>query len=321
LTLYIEVENVPCELCGADEPELLFTARDTLCGIPGVFRIVRCQLCRLVYLNPRPKREMVGRLYPAHYYDLQRSPIWDPKSNATESWVRQTLRALYYRLAGRLSERVEELPVGRVLDVGCGDGSYLLRFKKRGWEVWGIDPSATAITRAGESGLNARLGELPEIQLPEAYFDLVLLRYTLENMHNPTEVLRAARRALRDDGKLFISAPSISCPAARALRQYSAYIDAPRHLFFFDRSTIESLLSKCHFRVVEAARIPCMGLFKDVFTRLTGGRFRRVFERTWVSWAVWITMAPWMLGLAWLGANRGNLELICEKRVNGGSST
>src|SRR5439155_21981766 len=136
---------------------------------------------------------------------------------------------------------------GRILACGGGNGNYLSRLKERGWEVWSLVTSDAAITRAHESGLNVRLGELPEVQLPEGYFDLILLRYTIENMHNPTEVLLAARRALHDNGKLFISAPSISCPVARALRQYSAYIDAPRHLFFFDPSTIESLLRKCRF--------------------------------------------------------------------------
>ena len=48
------MEYVKCNLCGSDRTKLLFTGRDRLYDIAGTFNLVRCQVCRLVYINPRP---------------------------------------------------------------------------------------------------------------------------------------------------------------------------------------------------------------------------------------------------------------------------
>ena len=64
----------------------------------------------------------------------------------------------------RLKER-KVLPwhgEGRLLDFGCGGGSYLERMHRQGWRVVGIDASAAAANRIRqELGLTALAGTLP----------------------------------------------------------------------------------------------------------------------------------------------------------------
>jgi len=62
-----ELELVTCPLCGSDQFEALFRARDLLYGVPGEFQIVRCKPCAHTYLNPRPTRDAIGDLYPNNY--------------------------------------------------------------------------------------------------------------------------------------------------------------------------------------------------------------------------------------------------------------
>lgn len=198
--------------------------------------------------------------------------------------------------------------------MGCGDGRYLAFFRDLGWEAYGVDPSPVAIARARTRGLNVSPpGELVATQFPAQYFDLVVLRYTIENMHHPRATLREVHRVLKDEGKLFVSAPSIASPVARVFKQYCAYVEAPRHLYFFTPATLPAMLDRAGFRVVEAVRVAWPAMFRDVVNRLTRGRYRRLLAHTWVSRGVWLAGVPPSLLLAYVGLNRGNMEIIAEK--------
>src|SRR5437667_455862 len=50
---------------------------------------------------------------------------------------------------------------GRLLDFGCGSGSFLLRMKQQGWKVTGLDISEAVVDRLrSQLGLHAFSGSL-----------------------------------------------------------------------------------------------------------------------------------------------------------------
>lgn len=306
------MEFVSCDLCGMDDTKLMFHARDTLLGGPERFAVVRCRNCGLAYLNPRPTRQAIGIYYPADYYDYLGS------SGITNASHRRTLKSLLYRLTGGIVGQIESLPPGTVLDVGCGDGRYMAFFRDLGWDAYGVEPSAAGVERARSRGVKVSTpGELLDAKLPAGHFDLVIMRYTIENIPNPSATLHEARRVLRDGGKLFVCAPSIESPVARVFKHYCAYIEAPRHLYFFSPRTLPAMLETNGFRVVKLAQVAWPALLRDVLDRVGAGRYRRLLARPWVSRAVWLTGAPLGLLLAYVGLNRGNLEIIAEKDMAG----
>ncbi len=295
-------EYVPCNLCEADDPRPRLQARDTLLGGSEVFTLVECRECGLVYLNPRPTQEAIGVYYHSRYFDAV-------GTGAVRScWMRFLLDRL-----GRLAGQIEELPPGTVLDVGCGQGAYLKFFQQRGWAVWGIDPSPLAVERARRRGLRAFQGEMESVPLPESAFDLVLMRYTIENMHDPAGALRQVRRVLRPRGKLFLAAPAIDAPLVRWLGEFSAYVDAPRHLYFFTAETLTRMLERAGFRVLAWASVPWLGVFHDVVARRARGRLRAWVRGKLSGRLLWGACLPASLALAVIGLNRGNIELIAEK--------
>ena len=78
-----------------------------------------------------------------------------------------------------------DLPPGRALDVGCGEGADVLWLAGRGWQVTGLDWSAVALGRAAEhaaaAGVTHRVewvqGDVDSWQPPEAAYDLVTAHY------------------------------------------------------------------------------------------------------------------------------------------------
>lgn len=84
---------------------------------------------------------------------------------------------------GALVAEVADLPAGRALDVGCGEGADAVWLASRGWQVTALDVSKVALERAvraaGDAGaevswLHAGLLEAP---LSPASFDLVSAQY------------------------------------------------------------------------------------------------------------------------------------------------
>src|SRR6476659_8644082 len=53
---------------------------------------------------------------------------------------------------GRLVVEVADLPPGRALDVGCGEGADAIWLARRGWRVAAIDVSTNALQRARAAG-------------------------------------------------------------------------------------------------------------------------------------------------------------------------
>ncbi len=299
-------EYVRCDLCGADDTELLFEAQDTLRASAETFSIVCCRRCALGYLNPRPTSAALEPYYSADYFDSFTSGA------LRTSRARIVIRRLHSRLTGRLAHRIEALPPGRVLDVGCGDGRYLELFQVLGWDAYGVDPSRVAIERACQRGLEAFHGDLAGAALEDGCFDLVVMRYVIENMPNPSAVLREAWRVLKDGGILFLAVPKIDFPLARLLKGYCSTVDVPRNLYFFTADSLTRMLESSGFYVEWLTAVP-NSLVRDLLDRLTRGRLKSLLRNRWIGRLLWAAEFPFTLLLSQLGLNRGNMEVIARK--------
>src|SRR5205807_10331969 len=74
---------------------------------------------------------------------------------------------------------------GRLLDFGCGSGSFLLRMRRQGWKVTGLDASEAVVDRLRRQlGLHALCGSLPHPALADASFDVITMWQSLEHTHH-----------------------------------------------------------------------------------------------------------------------------------------
>ena len=84
---------------------------------------------------------------------------------------------------GRLVAEVADLPPGRALDVGCGEGADAVWLARRGWTVTAVDISDVALGRAREAAERAGVavewvcGDALGTPFPARSFDLVSLQY------------------------------------------------------------------------------------------------------------------------------------------------
>jgi 2-polyprenyl-3-methyl-5-hydroxy-6-metoxy-1,4-benzoquinol methylase len=234
-----------CPLCGRREEEPRFEAADHTPqgGNAGKrFLVVRCRHCATSYTNPRPGPRSIGRFYPRDYKPHRRP------SKVRHSPAKPRLLS---RLLGRSRERRGELPwdgPGRLLDFGCGSGSYLHRMAAQGWEVTGLDAAVGPVRRIREEyGLRALAGELPHPELQPCTFDVVTMWHSLEHVQEPLATLREAHRLLVPGGKLIVACPNIESWAFRRFGRDWFGLDVPRHLTHFTPTTLLAMLHAAGF--------------------------------------------------------------------------
>ncbi|ORW71881.1 class I SAM-dependent methyltransferase [Mycobacterium saskatchewanense] len=129
-----------------------------------------------------------------------------------EERYRSAERVWSGRVNARLAEVAADLPPGRALDLGCGEGADALWLAERGWRVVAVDVSATALQRAAEAAstrnlagcINSQRHDLNET-FPDGTFDLVSAQY----FHSPARldreaVLRRAAGRVNPGGALLI---------------------------------------------------------------------------------------------------------------------
>ena len=128
-------------------------------------------------------------------------------------WDDRTEGDPWERFLGELTARMPE--GGRVLDLGCGDGTKIGRVAER-FEVLGVDLSAEQLrlARANVPGATFVHGDFAELDFPDATFDAVTAFYSV--MHVPREEHRElfARiaRWLKPGGLLLASLSHVGGP-------------------------------------------------------------------------------------------------------------
>jgi 2-polyprenyl-3-methyl-5-hydroxy-6-metoxy-1,4-benzoquinol methylase len=238
------METVVCDLCGSPQqidyaqPADYFLDRREVTA-----RLVACARCGFIYQSPRPTLAEIGAHYPPAY------ELYGDYRAHTRS---RLLRLAYdYGIRKRARYVTRRQAGGRLLDVGCAAGLFLVTLRELGgWQVEGVELDAATAAYGRETyGLTIHAGTLEEAALPSQRFDAVTLWDVLEHLHQPTATLREVRRLLRPGGTLVVRVPNLASWDARLFGDSWAGLDAPRHLAFYTPQTLQRTLENAGFVV------------------------------------------------------------------------
>lgn len=273
-----ETEDVPsCLLCGNKSRETVHAGiTDPMLDAPGEWTLKRCVRCGLVYLDPRPTAEDIGKAYATYYTHSTKA-----RPPSLIGHIRQYVRGGYLanalgyaegtsrlqRLAGYsallhpeereiIKGSIMYLPAarrGKVLDVGCGSGEELVRLRRLGWQVEGVDFDLPAVETARRNyGLDVKLGTLEAQHYPDDSFDAVILSHIIEHVHDPVALLAECRRILKPGGEVVVITPNVVSWGHKRFGEAWSSLHPPRHLFLFTRDTLARAASEAGFASAEA---------------------------------------------------------------------
>jgi 2-polyprenyl-3-methyl-5-hydroxy-6-metoxy-1,4-benzoquinol methylase len=149
-----------------------------------------------------------------------------------------------------------------VLDIGCGNGAFLLAAREVGWQPYGLDNSETARELLARTGIDVEVADAVEfLRRHPGHFDLIHSNHSLEHIAQASETVIAARAALAPGGLLYVEVPNeFDNLVYRALellgrkrRAGSAFgrskpSPAPSpHLYFFNKKSLARLATRAGF--------------------------------------------------------------------------
>jgi ubiquinone/menaquinone biosynthesis C-methylase UbiE len=243
-------EEVTCPLCGDNDAELALEGSDILYGKPGRYRVVRCRNCSLSFVNPRPTFEALAAHYPDDYMCYLA-----PEADTT--MFRGLFEAIAQSLTRRRLARLEKVigriaPGAKLADVGCGLNELLATIKReRGPVGVGIDVKASMVERIQQQlHMPAVHGTLADAHFADAELDLLLMLEYLEHEAAPCDVLAEARRVIKPGGHIAVEIPHMTGIPARLFKTRWFNLDVPRHLVFFEPSTLRRAFADQGFELL-----------------------------------------------------------------------
>lgn len=243
-----EYRHIRCNLCGADDYNVVFEAKTRIHGERDlavrfrssgderlVDRVVRCRSCGLIYINPVLDPSLILTGYA---------------EGTDETFVSQNRgRARTFAKGLRFIERYLHAP-GLVLDVGTAGGTFLDEASKRGWKTMGCEPNKWLAKWADTTyGIHVHAGTIFDIPLKNESCDLITLWDVLEHTPDPKAVLQRCHRLLKPGGLLVVNIPDVGSWLARFMgKHWPFYLSV--HLFYFTATTCKRMLELTGFQTV-----------------------------------------------------------------------
>lgn len=184
-----------CKLCGSPDLRLFYTQGDR-----DQFRFYRCGKCRLVVRDAR------GAVSQEKYLVTHVDPRAPTRRNRAH---RQTYAFIRRLIPAR----------GRMLDLGCGDGTLLWLAREDGWQVQGVElfPEQTRLVRE-TLGIDVATSDITAYEGVGEAWDCVVLTHVLEHLPDPLGALRKIHRLLKPGGAGVLEFPNIDAFDARLRR-------------------------------------------------------------------------------------------------------
>ncbi len=194
-------------------------------------------------LNPQPPDEELRRVYAANYFLCDETP----EQRAGSSGMRRATARLHLDLLASY----RGMRGGRLLEIGCGRGDFLVEARAEGFEVTGVEISSEAanVARSQLEDGPILCGRIDQLGLPGRSFDVCVLIDVIEHLRDPVSALESIHHVLKPGGVVFIQTPSRDSWPARLLKQRWMEFKSD-HLFYFDQETIQHLLCKTGYHEV-----------------------------------------------------------------------
>lgn len=266
-----------CPICGDAGRSVLFEGlTDRVFAVAGgEWNLYKCAKCGSAYLDPRPTPSSIGRAYGSYFTHVAedhpivrrkgilRSALHDlvngyqnvrygtkkPSAAPLGRWLLPLLPPLR-AAADAECRHMPKAPDsgGRLLDVGCGNGGFLLLARQAGWQVEGLDFDAAAVRTAQSRGLDVHHGNVELLVDRDGFYDFITLSHVIEHVHQPLKMLQHLHGLLRPGGVLWLETPNIASLGAEQFANNWRALEPPRHLALFNSSSLRESLHLAGFR-------------------------------------------------------------------------
>lgn len=234
-------------------------------------RIVSCENCGFVFTTPQFSKEEYLKIYANVPY-FERTKISSVARNQRMDYVTR-----HFARSGRL------------LDIGCGDGSFL-DLMAPDFDSEGIELGGCVGTRT-HKGIPIHHGDITEIVHSrqtewQGRFDVITAWDFFEHVSD-LGIIGDLRHCIKPKGVLLCTLPDVSSRVARMSRgKWNCYL--LEHLWYFSPQTLERFMKNKDFELVHTSGFPFPVDIQTLSLRLKQtfgiglGRFPRLVPESFV---------------------------------------
>jgi len=163
----------------------------------------------------------------------------------------------YYQFSRSEMQALLPNHYSKVLEVGCGAGSFIKSLSKS-TESWGVEQDSSIAAEAGEHLNKVLVGTYQSVyeDIPDNYFDLIICNDVIEHMEHSDKFLKGIHSKLAKGGALLLSIPNVrflpnlfELIVLKDWRYRDAGILDRTHLRFFTRKSLLRTLEETGWRV------------------------------------------------------------------------
>lgn len=239
--------NNKCPWCGSNKAQINLWLKDEFLTKKD-FHICECLNCGLLYTMPRPSKEKIGAYYKSdEYYSHQEN------KKGFVPRLYEAIKKINLKHKFRLASR--DLPVGKLLDIGCGVGDFLHVAENKGWQCTGVEPSEEAREIARQRIKGDLLYSEDLEQLTDQSFDLITMWHVLEHVDDLKWQVAQLQRLIKPNGRIVIAVPNYRSYDGRFYNAYWAAYDVPRHLNHFNKTVITKIFKTSGLSLVSMDKL------------------------------------------------------------------
>jgi 2-polyprenyl-3-methyl-5-hydroxy-6-metoxy-1,4-benzoquinol methylase len=206
---------------------------------------------------PIPSQEELDHYYREEYFQACKSASY------SHDYSEEEMQFILIQpvVADYVLKQAGKNPVGKLIDIGCGEGFFARFFYDHGWEIECCDLSSFAIERHNPEILsffteNNIFKELDEKITDNNKYDFINLSNVLEHVREPVILLERVKKIMGRDAMLRIKVPNdfsafqqILLDSSRISSEY--WFNPPGHLNFFMLTSLKEVLNSCGFHIVK----------------------------------------------------------------------
>lgn len=220
--------------------------------------IEECLVCALARIDPLPARDSRPALY-----SQEKVVERNAKEKTRAQKFSRAMKRFFNKIAKRNKNKIfhdklsRYLPAGsKILDVGCGDGSFLSAAKDK-FACTGVEISEYLADLARrQAGIKVISGDFLSLNLLNEKFDGVTLISLLEHLNDPQGSVKRCFELLKQGGVLLIKTVNYGCLNRVFKKKEWTGFRPPDHLFYFNPANLKALLKKAGFSKIRISAWP-----------------------------------------------------------------
>jgi len=197
--------------------------------------LCKCKECSFVFDKRIPSKEELYEHYKVYAYSALK-----PISN-------ETVKS-YNRL---LDEFEKYRDTGYILDMGCGQGDFLVEAKKRNWKVYGTEYSQAAVNLCKSRDIEMYQGDLDRDIFLDISFDIITSFEVIEHINTPQKMIEVVEKKLKLNGLFYCTTPNFNALLRYLEKDTFKMIIYPEHISFYTKKSLTFLGKKYNLKILK----------------------------------------------------------------------